>query len=144
MSRSDDTFARKVIAGACAGGVLLCLALLAMQVFGSMPSPKPSSTMLLRWSPFRPPDSYGVGPSATSGFMILMAPAAALWGFSVHMRCSDAQIRHRLKGVALLVGLWMLDVLIKYRCPINSPQLIAFLWYLYYVPMTFIPLLCLL
>lgn len=144
VSRSDDTFARKVIAGACAGGVLLCLALLAMQVFGSMPSPTPGSTMLLRWSPFRPPDSYSVGPSATSGFMILMAPAAALWGFSVHMRCSDAQIRHCLKGVALLVGLWMLDVLIKYRCPINSPRFIAFLWYLYYVPMTLIPLLCLL
>ena len=144
VSRSDDTFARKVIAGACAGGVLLCLALLAMQVFGSMPSPKPGSTMFLRWSSLRPPDSYSAGPSSTSGFMILMAPAAALWGFSVHMRCSDAQIRHCLKGVALLVGLWMLDVLVKYRYPINSPRFIAFLWYLYYVPMTLIPLLCLL
>ena len=73
-----------------------------------------------------------------------MAPAAAAWGFSVHVRCSDAQIRHCLKGVALLVGLWMLNVILKYRYPIDDPQLIALLWYLYYVPMTLIPLLCLL
>ena len=144
VSRSDDTLVRRVVAGACAGGVLLCLVLLGMQAFGSAPVPEPGSARFLRGAPLRPSGSYGVVPSSTSGLVLLMAPAAALWGFSVHVRCSDAQVRHCLKGVALLVGLWMLDVLVKYRYPIDDPGLIAFLWYLYYVPMTLIPLLCLL
>jgi hypothetical protein len=144
VGRSDDTLVRRVVAGACAGGALLCLALLAMQAFGSMPAPEPGGTRFLDGSSLRPSGSYSVVPSSTSGLMILAAPAAALWGFSVHVRCSDARIRHCLKGVALLVGLWMLDVLVKYRCPVDDPRLIAFLWYLYYVPMTFVPLLCLL
>ena len=130
MSRSDDTLVRRVVAGACAGGVLLCLVLLGMQALGSAPAPEPGSARFLRGSPLRPSGSYGVVPSSTSGLVLLMAPAAALWGFSVHVRCSDAQVRHCLKGVALLVGLWMLDVLVKYRYPIDDPGLIAFLWYL--------------
>ncbi|MCR5391852.1 MAG: hypothetical protein K6E65_00945 [Olsenella sp.] len=144
MSRSDDTFARKAIAGACAGGALLCLVLLAMQAFGSTPPPEPGSARFLYGSFFWPSGSYSVVSSSTSGLMILMAPATAVWGFSVHVRCSDSHIRHCLKGVALLVGLWMLDVIVKYRHTINNPQLTAFLWYLFYVPMTLIPLLCLL
>lgn len=144
VSRSDDTFARKAIAGACAGGALLCLVFLAMQAFGSTPPPEPGSARFLYGSFFWPSGSYSVVPSSTSGLMILMAPATAVWGFSVHVRCSDSHIRHCLKGVALLVGLWMLDVIVKYRHTINNPQLTAFLWYLFYVPMTLIPLLCLL
>lgn len=144
VSRSDDTFARKAIAGACAGGALLCLVLLAMQAFGSTPPPEPGSARFLYGSFFWPSGSYSVVSSSTSGLMILMAPATAVWGFSVHVRCSDSHIRHCLKGVALLVGLWMLDVIVKYRHTINNPQLTAFLWYLFYVPMTLIPLLCLL
>ncbi len=144
LSRSDDTQVRKVVAGACAGGAVLCLALLAMQAFGSAPPPEPGSARFTLGPLFWPSGAYNVVPSSTSGLMILMAPAAAAWGFSVHVRCSDAQIRHCLKGVALLVGLWMLNVILKYRYPIDDPQLIALLWYLYYVPMTLIPLLCLL
>lgn len=122
---------------------MLCLTLLAMQAFGGMLPPEPGRSVLLLGLPF----SWGscnAAPSSTSGLMLLAAPAVAVWGFSVHMRCSDARIRRCLKGVALLVGLWMLDVLVKYRIPIDAPRLIAFLWYLYYVPMTLIPTLCLL
>lgn len=144
LSRSDDTFRRRVLAGSCAGGAALCLVLLALQVLGSTPLPEPGRTVCPLGFLVSPSGTYDVVPSSTSGLMILIAPATAAWGFSVHVRCSDAHIRHCLKGVALLVCLWMLDVLVKYRYPINSPQLIAFLWYLYYVPMTLIPLLCLL
>jgi hypothetical protein len=143
VGRSYDTFERRVLVGACAGGTMLCLTLLAMQAFGGMLPPEPGSSVLLLGFPFSW-GSYNAVPSSTSGLMLLAAPAAAVWGFSVHMRCSDARIRRCLKGVALLVGLWMLDVLVKYRIPIDAPRLIAFLWYLYYVPMTLIPALCLL
>ena len=144
MGQHADTFGRRVLAASCAGGVALCLALLALEAFGSVTPPEAGTPLVLQAFPFAAPGAYAVGPSSTSGLMILCAPAAAVWGFSVHIRCSDAQIRHRLKAIAALVGLWMLDVLIKYRSPIQDSRIIALLWYLYYVPMTAIPALCLL
>lgn len=144
MGQHADTFGRRVLAASCAGGVALCLALLALEAFGSVTPPEAGTPLVLQTFPFAAPGAYAVGPSSTSGLMILCAPAAAVWGFSVHIRCSDAQIRHRLKAIAALVGLWMLDVLIKYRSPIQDSRIIALLWYLYYVPMTAIPALCLL
>lgn len=144
MGQHADTFGRRVLAASCAGGVALCLALLALEAFGSVTPPEAGTPLVLQAFPFAAPGAYAVGPSSTSGLMILCAPAAAVWGFSVHIRCSDAQIHHRLKAIAALVGLWMLDVLIKYRSPIQDSRIIALLWYLYYVPMTAIPALCLL
>ena len=144
LSRSDDTFGRRVLAGSCAGGAALCLALLALQSFGGTPPPMSGTQFMSLGLSIFPPSTFSVVSSSSSGLMILVAPAAAIWGFSVHIRCSDARVRHCLKGVALLVGLWMLDVLVKYRYPIENQRLIAFLWYLYYVPMTLIPTLCLL
>ncbi len=144
MSRPDDTLRHQILAGSCAGGAALCLALLALELFGSTLPPEQGASIMLPGSLFAPPGAYEVVPSSTSGLMILAAPATALWAFSIHVRCSDAQIRHHLKGVAALIGLWMLDVLVKYRYPIHSPVIVAFLWYLFYVPMTLIPMLCLL
>lgn len=79
----------------------------------------------------------GSGPSSTAGLMILAGSGCVAWGFSVHLRCSDIKIRGNLKIVAALLAAWLLDVLLKY--PVKSDLAASIMWYLYYVPMMFIP-----
>lgn len=138
MATPDDSFKRKAALAAGAAGVAVCLAVLAAQVLGETPPPSLSDAWLpanvVVWT-FR--------TSFTSGFMIVLGPLFAAWGFSVHLRCSDAQVRRCLKGTAALAVLWMLIVVLKYRYPGESDQVVLTLWYLYYVPLTFIPALCL-
>lgn len=134
----DNSFRRKIALGAGAAGAAVLLGVLAMQAFGSTPPPPPSDG----WLPTNVA-AWVFGASSTSGFMIVLGPLFAAWGFSVHLRCSDAQVRRCLKGVAVLAVLWMADVLLKYRYPGESDQVILALWYLYYVPFTLMPALCL-
>ena len=133
----EDTFRRRVLIGACLGGAALLLALLACEAFGSAPPPEAQVRPLSFWRQVRR------HTSETFGFVFFFAPLVAVWGFSVHIRCSERLIRRPLKTVAVLVVLWLVVVLVKYRCVTQSQQLVALLWYLYYVPMTLIPLLCL-
>lgn len=133
----EDTFRRRVLIGACLGGAALLLALLACEAFGSAPPPEAQVRPLSFWRQVRR------HTSETFGFVFFFAPLVAVWGFSVHIRCSERLIRRPLKTVAVLVVLWLVVVLVKYRCVTQNQQLIALLWYLYYVPMTLIPLLCL-
>ena len=79
----------------------------------------------------------GSGPSSTAGLMILAGSGCVAWGFSVHLRCSDIKIRGNLKIIAALLAAWLLDVLLKY--PVKNDLVTSVMWYLYYVPMTFIP-----
>lgn len=79
----------------------------------------------------------GNGPSSTAGLMILAGSGCVAWGFSVHLRCSDIKIRGNLKIIAALLAAWLLDVLLKY--PVKSDLAASIMWYLYYVPMMFIP-----
>lgn len=79
----------------------------------------------------------GNGPSSTAGLMILAGSGCVAWGFSVHLRCSDIKIRGNLKIIAALLAAWLLDVLLKY--PVKSDLAASVMWYLYYVPMMFIP-----
>lgn len=79
----------------------------------------------------------GSGPSSTAGLMILAGSGCVAWGFSVHLRCSDIKIRGNLKIIAALLAAWLLDVLLKY--PVKSDLAASVMWYLYYVPMMFIP-----
>ena len=58
---------------------------------------------------------------------------------SVYLRCLDYVLRRRLVAIATICALWMIEVILKYKS--FTPFYATVLWYLYYVPMTLIPLL---
>lgn len=101
--------------------------LFAVQLFSATPTP--------------PVHPVGSGPSSTSGVMILASAGCVAWGYSVHLRCSDVTIRRNLKIAAALLAAWLLDVLLKY--PAQNDLTTSIMWYLYYVPMLFVPTLSL-
>ena len=85
--------------------------------------------------PFPTSDLHGMptGASRSTGFMLAMAPLLAAWGFTIHLRCSDALIARYLKANAALCVAWLLIVTLKY--PTGNDHLVSIMWYLYYVPM---------
>lgn len=111
---------RKHVLIACAiAGAVLGLVLAVLQAAGAFPTS----------------DLHGMptGASRTTGFMLAMAPLLAAWGFTIHLRCSDAQIARYLKANAALCIAWLLIVTLKY--PTGNDHLVSIMWYLYYVPM---------
>ena len=71
--------------------------------------------------------------------LLVAAIAFSIWGVSVYLRCLDYVLRRRLVAVAIICALWMIEVILKYKS--FTPFYATVLWYLYYVPMTLIPLL---
>lgn len=71
--------------------------------------------------------------------LLLAAVAFSIWGVLVYLRCLDCVLRRRLVAVATISALWMIEVILKYKS--FTPFYATVLWYLYYVPMTLIPLL---
>ena len=71
--------------------------------------------------------------------LLLAAVAFSIWGVLVYLRCLDYILRRRLVAVAAISALWMIEVILKYKS--FTPFYATVLWYLYYVPMTLIPLL---
>lgn len=74
--------------------------------------------------------------------MILLIGLLPLWGASAYFRCSDAVVRRYLVGATTLMLGWMILVLVKYST--DFPLLTEYGWYLFYVPMIFLPLLSML
>lgn len=68
------------------------------------------------------------------------------WGVSVRNRILQKQTRRYLTAIAALMVFWILERSVKYLCiPQNGAEDISrYLWYLYYLPMLFIPFLALL
>lgn len=71
--------------------------------------------------------------------LLVAAIAFSIWGVLVYLRCLDYVLRRRLVAVATICALWMIEVILKYKS--FTPFYATILWYLYYVPMTFVPLL---
>lgn len=71
--------------------------------------------------------------------LLVAAVAFSIWGVLVYLRCLDYILRRRLVAVAAISALWMIEVILKYKS--FTPIYATILWYLYYVPMTLIPLL---
>ena len=69
----------------------------------------------------------------------MLGPALAAWAFSFYVRCPDATIRNQLITIAALLAFWLLDVIVKY--PMKSDLGTSICWYLYYIPMLFVPAL---
>lgn len=65
-----------------------------------------------------------------------------LWGAMAYLRCLDARNRRRVAVVAAILSLWMLLVIVRWK--MADGPLKTFLWYAYYIPLTVLPLLCLL
>ena len=64
----------------------------------------------------------------------------AAWGISIRKRVVQAQVRRYLTAVSLLMVFWFAVRTMKYYFVID-PAVTRYLWYLYYLPMLFIPLL---
>ena len=67
----------------------------------------------------------------------------AAWGLSMRQRIVQKQVRRYLTGVSLLLILWFTLRSAKYFI-FWQPNVIRYLWYLYYLPMLFVPTLALL
>ena len=59
------------------------------------------------------------------------------WGISLHMRIIQTQVRRYLLAVAMLMAVWLLLKIVNYS--IDNIVINRYLWYLYYIPMLFIP-----
>jgi len=62
------------------------------------------------------------------------------WGVSVRRRVVQAQARRYLTAIAALMVFWIAVRTAKYFLA-RDPDAVRYLWYLYYLPMLFIPLL---
>ena len=65
------------------------------------------------------------------------------WGFSVRQRIVSKNVRRLLTAEAGLLVLWMLIRTVKYYF-VADPNANRMLWYLYYIPMLFVPVLAVL
>lgn len=65
------------------------------------------------------------------------------WAVSVRNRIIHVRIRRYLTAVAAFMVFWFLIRTVKFHFPLEllSPHLPRYLWYLYYLPMLFIPML---
>ena len=64
-----------------------------------------------------------------------------LWGFSLDRRIIQRQALHCLRLTAALMLLWLILRTLKYSV-VTGPAAGRYIWYLYYLPMLFLPLLC--
>ena len=64
----------------------------------------------------------------------------ALWGFSLDRRIIQKQVLHCLRLTAVLMLLWLILRTLKYEF-VTDLTVARYIWYLYYLPMLFIPLL---
>ena len=72
-----------------------------------------------------------------SGIYIVLFTA---WGISAHGRIIQSQVRRYLTAVSVLMVFWVTARTIRYLFA-GPPWILRHLWYLYYLPMLFIPLL---
>ena len=64
----------------------------------------------------------------------------ALWGFSLDRRIIQRQALHCMRLTAALMLVWLVLRTLKYEF-VTDPTAARYIWYLYYLPMLFIPLL---
>ena len=64
----------------------------------------------------------------------------ALWGFSIDRRIIQKQALHCMRLTAALMLLWLILRTLKYEF-VTDLTVARYIWYLYYLPMLFIPLL---
>ena len=65
-----------------------------------------------------------------------------LWGFSVRQRVVSVRTKNLLAAVSAMILFWTVLKEIKYRFAVD-PTVLRYLWYIYYVPLLFVPLFAL-
>lgn len=76
-----------------------------------------------------------------SMILVLFASAILIWTIQLRKRLLASYIRSSLTAAAVLMLFWMVLRTIKYEFLPEESELSRYLWYLYYIPMIFIPLL---
>lgn len=71
-----------------------------------------------------------------AGLYLLLFSA---WGFSLDKRIIQKQVLHYLRMISALIIIWLSLRTVKYEL-VSDPTASRYLWYLYYLPMLFIPL----
>lgn len=110
-------------------GMVVAACILVSQLLAAVLAPNPASGTPL------------FSASSTTGIMIITGPLLVIWAITVHLRCTDVMVSRYLELIAGLFAFWLLMVLLKYN--IHDDLVTSFLWYCYYIPMTFVPVLCL-
>lgn len=64
----------------------------------------------------------------------------SLWGVSIDRRIIQKQVLHCLRMTAALMIFWLILRTLKYEV-VTDPTVARYIWYLYYLPMLFIPLI---
>lgn len=64
----------------------------------------------------------------------------SIWGVSVRRRIIQPQVRRYLTAISVLIVFWMAVRTIRFLF-VDSPGVLRLFWYMYYIPMLFIPLL---
>lgn len=79
------------------------------------------------------------------GFLrsILYISLFLAWGSSLYSRIVHQQVRRYMTSIAGLMVLWFAFRTVKFHFSAGVPALSRYMWYLYYLPMLFIPLLAL-
>ncbi|HBG1107697.1 hypothetical protein HGO97_018575 [Faecalicatena sp. AGMB00832] len=83
-------------------------------------------------------DIGGSNPSYVRAALYLLL--FVLWGYSLDQRIIQKPVLHCLRLMAALILIWMIFRTFKYEIVTNL-TVARYLWYLYYLPMLFIPLL---
>lgn len=65
------------------------------------------------------------------------------WIFSIQKRIINPRVRRHLIQIAMLYVFWMIEGMLKYTILYNYPTLNRYAWYIYYVPLTLVPVLLL-
>ncbi len=63
----------------------------------------------------------------------------ALWGYSIDRRIIQTQALHYMRLTAAFMLVWLVLRTLKYEV-VTNPTVARYIWYLYYLPMLFIPL----
>lgn len=63
------------------------------------------------------------------------------WALFVGKRIINPQVRRYLLIIGILYILWTIEVMVKYTILVDYPVLNRYAWYLYYIPMTIVPVL---
>lgn len=83
-------------------------------------------------------DIGGSNPSYVRAALYLLL--FVLWGYSLDQRIIQKPVLHCLRLMAALILIWMILRTFKYEI-VTDLTVARYLWYLYYLPMLFIPLL---
>lgn len=63
------------------------------------------------------------------------------WAYSIRKRIINPTVQRYLISIAVLYILWTIEVMTKYTVLYDYPVLNRYAWYLYYIPMTIVPVL---